>query len=281
MTGKLEGWKAGTLPGLLWIDFDRYAWRVFAGAPDDWYRDPVRFAAMTLQAHGVVGSDIVSFDICAPFLDALTGDPSTAAAVDGLEPAAAVQTLLEAEAPRRFVREVLDALAHRLAGKADLALKLRSPRDLLLACGAPADAEPDFGDLDDVAVALANFVRGYAERPVQVLQVAASDARGISPDEAEALDPLLRAADYYGWGAAVSLDGAADADPPDLAADLLLVGGHLTAGGGRLPVGGGLDAAFWRGQAEPTDWAVCYGVIPDDVTPEAVIARLDGLRREA
>jgi hypothetical protein len=66
-----------------------------------------------------------------------------------------------------------------------------------------------------------------------------------------------------------------------LAADLLLVAGRPAAGGDCVSVGGGLDAAFWRGETEPTGWAVRYGVIPDDVTPEAVIERLDGLRRAA
>jgi hypothetical protein len=116
---------------------------------------------------------------------------------------------------------------------------------------------------------------------VQALLVAVAHPQGISADEGEALDPLLRTADYYGWFAAVSFVGGVDGAPPDLAADLLLVTTPTVGSSDGVPVGGGLDGAFWHGEDEPAGCAVRYGVIPDDVTPEAVIERLGRLRHVA
>lgn len=285
MKGLVAEWLEGIREHLLWIDFESYARRVFAGTPRDWYQDPASYVATILEAHVLVQSDVVAIDAMGPYIAALAQDETLSRRCTGLAPVEAVAAMLDAEAPGRFLADVVDALVHRLAGTADLFLKLQSPRELLIAAGAPADEEADFGDLDDVATAMANFLRPLANKPLQGLQVATRQPNGMDADEIEALDPLLGAAAYYGWVRALSFDRYRGGERPDIDVEVLLLPDspsvhrmELEAGSGH--VGGGLSGLFWNGQADVIlgKRSLHYGVIPEGVTPESVVARLRTLR---
>ncbi|MCC7414300.1 MAG: hypothetical protein IT495_21985 [Gammaproteobacteria bacterium] len=268
--GVLASWKAAGRDALRWIELDEYARRVFAGAPSNWFEDPVRYAATLAQAHQVVPSDVLSVDALGAFLHA--GCASDVPAAE------AVQALLDAPVPLAFLREVVDALAHRYAGRIDLVLRLRAPSDLLRLAGG----EPDFDTMDEVSVALANFVRGFAGKPFAGVLVTADSDTVPSTDELEALDPLLGAVRHYGWLTALSLDRYTTAQiPPIDSFDLLLLPestAAVAAGAAARNAGGGLPQAFWlEGQAPGTGPGLLYGRIPAQARPEEVVARLRSL----
>ncbi|MGE3775018.1 MAG: hypothetical protein AB7I32_18990, partial [Gammaproteobacteria bacterium] len=66
--GILKAWLAGTRSGALWIEYDDYAGRVFAGAPADWLGQAVRYANTLGQARKIVRTDVLTIDLTAPCL---------------------------------------------------------------------------------------------------------------------------------------------------------------------------------------------------------------------
>jgi hypothetical protein len=268
--GILKGWLAGARPGALWVEYDDYAGRVFAGAPADWLSDAVRFANTLGQARKVIRTQVLTIDLTAPGLARTTGDGT---------PAELAAQALSDPVGRAVGVQVVDALAHKFAGDTDLVLKLRSPRDLLRHFGA--GGEPTFDELDDLATALAALVRGLADRPIAGLLVARAAAETWTADEADACEPLFSAAHHYGWVTALSVDESLldDGDLELSGVDIVLCAAlgavSLEARVGGCRVGGGLPAAYWAGESSPAlpTGALAYGVIPVDAAPERIVER--------
>lgn len=278
MSEILKSWKAGAAPRLLWIDFDAYAHTVFSSGSPEWLRDPVRRAGALEQAQRVVNSQVLTIDITAPCL---------AAAEPGAGDAAAVVDLLGADAPQAYLSTLLDAVGHRLAQRMDVVLATPSPRDLLIAAGAPADAEPSFNDLDDIGMALGDLARGLSSKSVHGFLLTVSDPRRFSADEGEAVSSLFAAVRHFGWGTAVATPSADwppdDAFPDGIDADLVLYPQRpiedIVARGERK-IGGGLGDRFWSAAAQVPANATgiaLYGTIPPALQPEQVLARLSTL----
>ena len=268
--GHLKAFVEGSRDDLLWLEYDAYARKVFAGGPEDWYRDPVRYASTLADARRVLPSDVVSVDLTAPFLEGAEADAGA--------PAEAAKTLLESEAPMAFVKEALSALAHRCASSADVVLAMASPRDILVACGHDADAEPEFDDLDDVTMALTQLVRSLSEAPLAAILVRHAADSAPSDDALEALETLAGAAHHYGWLVALSFENAAELSAPSGDVDLVLAQNVLPADARKS--GGGLGAAFWSGGADAPARSgnLRYGTVPAELAPEAVLARVETLK---
>lgn len=268
----LKAFIDGRRERLRWIDFTAYAHKVFAAGSDRWLVDPRVYTGGLGQAQGVIGTEVLSIDVLAPYLAVLVADAQS--------PGDAVQAMFAQAAPSAFVRDVLDALVHSLGGKVDLVLKIPSPADVLRAAGLVGEAT--FDDLDDTAIALAGVLRAHAERPLSGIVITASAA--LTDDEAEALETVVSAARHYNWCVAISFDNAAEAaagDPP-IGADVALYPGcDFAALAGMQHVGGGLGPAFWAGEPAPADLAhgLAYGIIPPDAQPETVVQRAASLKQ--
>ena len=267
---RLRAWLAGDPHALVWVEFEAYARRVFARASDDWYADPTRYAGALIQAQGALASDCLSIDLLAPFVAGVAAEKS-----------ALLHALGDAQRAA-FVDQALDALLHRFAGKLDVLLLLRTPADLL---GGGSDI--GFDDLDDVAAAVASILRRYADRPVAGLLIEKRGEGVLTADEVDAYEPLLSAARHYHWLTAWSFADVTDGvtTPLSLDLDLLLLPATplaaLPRGSGAPRCAGGLDDAFWSGQAaapqlEPG--ALAYGRIPAATEPETVLSMLRALR---
>lgn len=272
--GILRQWLAGQRPSVLWVEYDDYAGRVFAGAPADWLMQAVRFANTLGQARKVIPTNVLTIDLTASGI-------ARTAAQDG--PAAAALRAVGDEGGRAFGAEVLDALAHKFAGEADLVLKVSSPRDLLEHFGARG--EPSFDELDDLASALADLVRGLSERPVSGLLVTRNSEAEWTADEADACEPLFSAARHYGWVSALRVgasllrkQGDALRDPDLLLCADVDAAELATLAAGRK-CGGGLPAAYWLGgsQLAAAPGQLLYGVIPVDAEPEHIVERCAAL----
>lgn len=268
----LKGWLAGTRPAALWVEYDDYAGRVFAGAPADWLGQAVRHANTLAQARKVVRTDILTIDLSAP---CLARAPATGS------PLERVRAALEDASARAFGAEVLDVLAHKFAGDTDLVLKIASPRDLLRRCGE--DGEPSFDDLDEVATLLAGQLRTLADKPVAALLVARAGEEAWTADEADACEPLFSAAHHYGWITVLGVDARLlDNGGAIAGVDLLLCAEappERLASTARPRIGGGLSMAYWRGDSAPSLPAgtLAYGMIPVDEEPERIVARCAAL----
>lgn len=267
----LKDWLRGARSTARWIEYDEYAARVFAGAPADWWAEPVRYADALGQARKIVRTEVLTIDLTAP---CLAHAPPTGSPLDRIRAG-----LADPQA-RAFGLCALDALVHKFSGDSDLALKVAAPRDLLKRCGA--DDEPSFDDLDDVSSALADLVRALADRPVAALFVARAGGEPWTADETDAYGPLFGTAHHYGWLAALGVDAAILDGGGFEEVDLVLC---AAAPGARLAasvaprVGGGLTEAYWRSDTDPMlpAGALAYGVIPADAEPERIVARCAAL----
>lgn len=258
---------------LLWVDFERYAAQVFAGQPADWHSNAHRYADTLGQAQRLVRSDVVAVAV----LDAWLQTPAwQAAARASLADALALWN--DEGPPQRFVAETLDALFHRVGTQAMLVMALPSPSQVLRRAGRQPPF--DFDDLDDVGSALTAVLRSHCERKFAALVLRCDEAEGLSDDEREAAEPLLKSARYYGWGTALQLDAAPPGSAPDSTSgfDTVLLG-HWPAAAlevsGIAHAAGGLGAGFWRDDAAAPPWqGMRYGEIPADAVPERVAERL-------
>lgn len=265
---------------LLWLDFERYAARVFAGQPADWLTNAHRHADTLSQAQRLVRSDVVAVAV----LDAWLQTPEWQASANA-SLADALALWSEDGPQQRFVAETLDALFHRVGTQAMLVMALPSPSQVLRRAGRQAPY--DFDDLDDVGSALTSLLRSHSERKFSALVVRCDEAEGLSDDEREACDPLLKSARYYGWGTALQLDAAPPGSAPQgtQGFDAVLLG-HWPAAAlqasGMDQAAGGLGADFWHADNPPPPWpGMRYGEMPPDAVPERVTERLATLHGTA
>lgn len=257
--GALARWLAHGGGRLHWIEFDAYAHHVFARAADDWWSNPARHAAALQQAQGIVGSDILTVDVSAPFISVAPGTTCSA-----------VAAALAASAPRGFLASVLDALLHHYGARLDIVLKVQAARDLF-------DPGADFDALDNVVAAQTELLRHLSQRAVSGILLARASADELDDDEIDAYQPLFGAARHYGWATAMSFHGRLRSVPGPFELDLALWPdlpfAELPPAGDKPRSGGGLNAGFWRAAPAPVavpDTGLLYGVIPRDAVPEAV-----------
>jgi hypothetical protein len=268
----LDDWVHARRERLTWLDADRYVWSVFAGACEHWYDDPGTMIGATAQAQKLLRSDVLGVDILGPFSRHLVPDSNT-------EMIAAV---LEREKPRSDLAATVDALLHRFGGQVDTVLVCPSPR-VLLGEGAVVG----FDALDDVATALLEVVRAVADRPVQGLQITCDTKGGPDIDEVDSWSSLLAAAQHYRWVTAIRLNGVSDLDRLDVTVpgNLLLlsqVEAEMLPDDRRY--GGGLPPSVWTDSSEATRIVDAagkrqfrFGEIPQDASPEIVLARVSAL----
>ena len=263
---------------LLWLDFERYAARVFAGQPADWLTNAHRHADTLNQAQRLIRSDVVAI----PVLDAWLATPAWQATAQA-SLAQALAQWSDDGPQQRFANEVMDALFHRLGAQALLVMALPSPSQVLRLAGRTPPF--DFDDLDDVGSALTALLRSHCERRFAAVALRCDEPDGLSDDEYEACDPLLKSARYYGWGTALQLNAtpAGSAIPHADAFDAVLLGHwpeEALAASGLAQAAGGLGAPFWQ-QAQPQAQraGLRYGEIPPDAQPEQVAERLVTLHR--
>lgn len=274
----LRNFLAGARARVVWIEYDAYAHRVFANSAGDWLTQSTRYANTMIQARKAIRTDVLSVDLSAAGLAAAGGV--------GEDPVARCKAVLTDAAAQRYSMDCVEAIIHTLGEEVDLVLRVRAPRDLLLACGG--DDIPDFDVLDDVGTTMVAVLRAFADKPVAGLLLTRASADALSVDEVDAYGPLWNAAHHYGWVTGLAapsslLDGSSDLDGIDLllCADLAHAGLCETRGG-EVKVGGGLPVDVWRrADAMPTaqDGDLLFGNIPADANPETVLANCAILAR--
>lgn len=275
MSHKINQWKSGERQSLLWIDYEHYAWRVFANQAEDWHSNVIKHSGTLSQALGVIKTDVLAVDVFAPYLEQLQQNEAA--------PHEALLTAFEDnEIAFQFIADVLDALAHSVGEKVDLVLKVPALSDIWRACSAPDDKAEDFDALDDLANALVSLLRQLSTKPIKGLLLV-SGQNSLSEDEDEACEPVWETAKYYGWATALSLSGQPADETPDTQADLFLYPQATVTAlnqANNNNFGGGLVTEFWTASS-PSEFTekpkVLYGVIPADANPETVIEKITTL----
>ena len=146
------------------------------------------------------------------------------------------------------------------------------------------ESEPGFDDLDDVAVALTNFVRELSDKPLTGILVVSDSADSLTDDESEACETLFACARHYDWLTSIALKKfvASDSLPallesvditllPEVSAEV------IDKSKDKKRYGGGLTKDFWReveSQNINIGGLLLYGYVPEDTAPETVGTRI-------
>lgn len=278
---RLRGLLRGERETLNWICFERYAQKVFAGDPADWFSDPTRFAGTMAQAQELIQTEIFSLNLFNPLLPLLSlsaehssGEKNSAVTLQSLI------VLLESEEAFAFTDSVIRALAHQFGDAVDFFLEIPCATDLLHALGAAADATPDFDQLDDFYTQLLDRLRPWAERPIHGVLLAYSSTNVLSDDDREAIEPVTLAARHYGWTIAASLAGDETLSVPELDCDLALFPRIVApmSRQGNVTLCGGIAPDFWSGADLAPTSGLRFGSIPELAEPERVVEQLKRLR---
>ncbi len=272
----LRDYLQGARGRVLWLEFDAYAHRVFANSASDWLTQATRYANTVIQARKAIKTEVLTIDIAAAGLAAANSldDPLTRG-----------KNVLTDPAALRYTTECIDAVLHKLGDEVDLVLRVPTPRDLLLACGA--DGSPDFDALDDISTAITTALRGFSDKTIAGLLLTRTANEPLSADEIDAYAPLSNAAHHYGWVTCMAVSPALLENPAAaidgidlrLCGELSLARVRELRGAGR-GIGGGLPAAVWAAVGAlpaPEVGDLLFGTIPPEANPETVLANCAAL----
>jgi hypothetical protein len=276
MASLLKQWldKEQSTSTLVWVEFDEYAHKVFANDRVDWYADASAYAGAIIQAHSIIPSQCITFDLLAPFL--LRPECSIKSSSDLL-------AQLDDPVILDFVEDTLNALSHRFTGHADLILKIRSAAELITFIDE--DSECDFDTLDELSSATAGLLRRFSDKKVSGMVLVRNGVHSISFDEVEAYEPLFSIAKHYDWVTGIEFSGITDGplEAEGLDADFWLVPDFSFSAcspeSSIKPLGGGLTANFWNGdeRLKVQENGFLFGKIPFNCEPEAVLKAIKNL----
>jgi len=262
---------------LLWLNHDNYSAPLLVGGPAPWL-DSAACVAWARQAHGLLGSDVLTLPLADVAAAWLTRDPGLRAAMAGKMTRAhlPLKVCLADESLRGHVAALATALCAALPD-ALIALVLPSPRDwaaqALAAAGGAPDAAIDEDAVDAAASAIAEFLRLFATVGVDavLLREAGAWGAGDAAQWLELYQPVANVARHYGWDWGIRLPAPAgfdDAAGPDFVI--------APSPCGQGPTGLVAAETFWQGGDLPAPIPDTFDVadISAAAHPETVLARL-------
>lgn len=276
---------AGGPVGLrLWLKSSAYSQRLLLGASGDPWASASQYLAYFSQAQGLLKPDVAVLEVGELFASWLARNP-------GLKPELAgkrklsfpLRKLLEQEAPRQLLAEIVAAVLANLRGQVPLVLAMPSPRQWLHQANqlAGRDAiEDDPDSIEDAAMYIADLARAVSVHAVGglLLEEAVGDA-AAGPTDLELYRPIINVAKHYRWPLAVRLGAAGVLANPALAEIDVLIGGGSRPEGG-IAHGREVSAELWGNGTLPSLAAdqFYFVEVPRDEQPEHVLDCLARLR---
>lgn len=273
---------AGTIR--VWLKSSAYTRRLLLGsAQADPWASAAGYLAYFVQSHSLLRPDVAVVEVGELF-DAWSERAGGLAARLGnrRRPGTALRKLLELDAPKAVLAEVVVAVLSHLRGQTPLVLAMPSPRAWLLHAnrmvGEHDDVDADA--VEDAAMYVADLIRCVSTFPVAglLLEEQVNDA-ALTADYVERYRSILNVAGHYRWGTVLRLPSGAHLDTGAFGGfDAVIADGHATDG---VPVCGRDDSAvFATTDALPPlgrDQFHFVEVNPNQ-QPEAVLERLARMR---
>ncbi|MBS0371972.1 MAG: hypothetical protein JSS57_22545 [Proteobacteria bacterium] len=281
---------ADSLPGnggsglRVWLKASAYTRRLLLGEGGDPWQGAAQFLAYFSQAQGLLRPDVAVVEVGELFDAWLAHHPEVRAELGSKRRLSyPLRKLLEQEAPRQLLAEVVEAVIANLRGQTPLVLAMPSPKHWLLHANQLAgrsDVELDPDGIEDAAMYMADLLRAVSASPVGgVLLEEHPDDATLGDTDLERYRPLINVAHHYRWSLALRPQGAAVAESPVLAEfDAVLSSAFQAA----MPVSTGVDVSqpLWEGAALPALGAgeFYFVEIPESQRPEFVLESLARLR---
>lgn len=193
----------------LWLKSSAYTRQLLQGSADaDVWQSAASYLAWFSQAHGLLKPDVAVVEV---------GDLYNAwvAREGGLESrlgkrrnaTMALRRLLEDDAPKALLAEILEAVASHLRSQVPIVLAMPSPRHWLRHANRLAnqpDDAPDADTVEDASVYLADLLRSVSAKEVAgVLLEEAADDNNLNSEDLLRYRTLANITQHYRWALAL------------------------------------------------------------------------------
>ena len=259
---------------LVWLDAEDYASAVLTnGRPLPWCNSTEFVSTygrlQTLLKPGVAPLNVGSF-----LAAWLQNNPAALMNMSGKKRVRyAVKRLLGTEEPRALIQEIVSALCDTLDEPVVLVLP---PNDTLInwanqVANQAESAELTDIDIDTASVYLADFLRIFSGLDVAGVLVQMPNGMQVNAESLELYSPIINVAKHYHW--AVGLECSAGATVDESVQFL------ISDTAQSCPTGVAHGESFWSsGSTNFESPNFFYARVPAELAPEAVLARLTGLK---
>lgn len=269
----------------VWLKSSAYSRRLLLGEAGDPWVSGAHYQAYFSQAHGLLKPDVAVLEI-GELYDAWHAAHSgelVASLGNRRKPVTALRKLLEAEAPRKVLAEVVEAVLANLRGQTPLVLSLPSPRRWMNHANrltGSCDIELTADDAEDASMYLADLIRSVSAFPVSglLLEEGCDDA-SFNVEDLTRYTSIVNVVRHYRWSLALRLPNDA-APTPEALADFDAVISPALESAGAAVLGRDISAAFaTEGAIAPLSGRQFYfAEIDPGLRPESVLECLDALR---
>ena len=269
----------------LWLKSAEYARRVLLGESVDPWSGAAQYLAFFSQAHALVKPDVAVLEVGDLY------DSFAATHADWSEsvnkrrkPATALRRLLEPEAPRLLLGEVVEAVLSHLRGQTPLVLSMPSPRSWINHANALTGSEAmelSADDVEDGAMYIADLLRSVSQHPLAgVLLEEPRHAADFQADDLSHYQSMVNVIRHYRWSLALRLPDSATASAEQLSHFDAVIGSSPELSSASVAVGRDISAALSAG-VTPAVLAArefYFAQIEPGLRPESVLERLTALR---
>ncbi|WP_428422446.1 hypothetical protein [Methylibium sp.] len=268
----------------VWLKSSAYTKRLLLGEAGDPWVSAANYLAYFSQAHGLLKPDVAVLEV-GEFYDAWTARHGGLAGQMGNRRRAstALRKLLEPQAPRAVLAEVVEAVLAHLRGQTPLVLAVPSPRHWLNHANrmsGRSDIAAEGDDIEDAAMYLADLIRAVSVFPVSgLLLEEAPDDVSFGPADLARYQSVVNVVRHYRWSVALRLPAEVTL-PVDALADFDAVISPVMQQAGSAAVGRDISAAFARGDSVPPlgERQFHFAQLEAGLRPESVLEALSRLR---
>lgn len=269
----------------VWLKSSAYTRRLLLSEAGDPWVSGAHYLAYFSQAHGLLKPDVAVLEVGELYDSWHAAHPGLLAASLGKrrKPATALRNLLEAEAPRKVLAEVVEAVLANLRGQTPLVLSMPSPRRWTNHANQSTgntDIELTSDDAEDAAMYLADLMRSVSAFPLSgVLLEEGRDDANFNALDLTRYTSIVNVVHHYRWSLALRLPNSA-APPPEALAHFDAVISPAIDSASAVALGRDISAAFATGAAiVPLSGRQFYFAEIDPVLrPESVLEALARLR---
>jgi hypothetical protein len=205
---------AGTLR--IWLKSAAYTQRLLLGEAASPWASGAHYLAYFSQAHALLKPDVAVLEV-GDLYDAWAaahGDWVESIGAKRRKPASALRRLIEPDAPRQLLAEVVEAVLAHLRGQTPLVLAMPSPRRWIhhanRVSGSTEFTEVTGDDVEDGAMYIADLLRAVSAHPLSgVLLEEAQSAADFVADDLPRYQSIINVIGHYRWSAALRLPAAA------------------------------------------------------------------------
>jgi hypothetical protein len=269
----------------LWLKSADYARQILLGESVDPWSGAAQYLAFFSQAHALVKSDVAVLELGDLYDSYAANHPEWSESVNKRrKPATALRRLLEPEAPRQLLGEVVEAVLSHLRGQTPLVLSMPSPRRWAARANALTGSEAmelSADDVEDGAMYIADLLRSVSQHPLAgVLLEEPRHAGDFHADDLSHYQSMVNVIRHYRWSLALRLPEAATASAEELSHFDAIISGSPEFTSGSAAVGRDISAALSDGATAPVLAArqFYFAQIEPGLRPESVLERLAALR---